>query len=201
MQNKILLQKQANYGITEKVYTIIKSFLSGRYEEVVQNDETSDDHEINAIHFPRDLTSLCIFINYASGNLLGSFLNIYPDDATVFGCTAKMIKTLQTVSILTQEKYLASCFQYIINQTNIFSSLQFRRLLFSVHNQRFHSPRGSIIWTSIGSQVHSKPKQDIYNTLLNKLQKIDILYRLRKYLTPHILIHFGSLEESDQAKK
>ena len=81
--HKGLLHKLFSYGISGRIYSIIKSFLSSRSMKVVVNGQSSEVHEINA-GVPQGSvlgpTLFLIFINDLPDSVIRSFINIFADD-------------------------------------------------------------------------------------------------------------------------
>ena len=92
--HKGLLHKLSSYGISGRVHSIIKSFLSGRSMKVVVNGQSSKVHAINA-GVPQGSvlgpTLFLIFINDLPDSVIRSFINIFADDTTIYGTTSKNV--------------------------------------------------------------------------------------------------------------
>ena len=89
--HKGLLTKLSSYGISGKVLSVIKSFLSGRSLQVVINGQSSQAHSINA-GVPQGSilgpTLFLLFINDLPNHILNSLVNIYADDTSLYRCTS-----------------------------------------------------------------------------------------------------------------
>ena len=92
--HKGLLHKISSYGISGRVFSVIKSFLTGRSMKVVVNGQSSGEHNINA-GVPQGSvlgpTLFLLFINDLPDGVKESFINIYADDTTIYGVTKKGI--------------------------------------------------------------------------------------------------------------
>ena len=90
--HKGLLHKLSSYGISGRIYSIIKSFRSSRSMKVVVNGQSSKVHAINA-GVPQGSvlgpTLFLIFINDLPDRVIRSFINIFADDTTIYGTTSK----------------------------------------------------------------------------------------------------------------
>lgn len=76
---KDLLRKFSNYGITGRVFSIIKSFLTGWSLKVIFNGQSSGALVVNAGDHQGSLlgpTRFLIYINDPLKNIVRSFLNI-----------------------------------------------------------------------------------------------------------------------------
>lgn len=64
--NKVWLHKLSSYNITGRVFSVIKSFLSGRSMKVV-NGQSSEAHEINVGILQSPLIYSTLFLLYLVG--------------------------------------------------------------------------------------------------------------------------------------
>ena len=101
--HKGLLYKLSSYGISGRVYSIIKSFLTGRKMKVVVNGQSSEILGINA-GVPQGSvlgpTLFLLFINDLPDSLIRSFINIFADDSTIYGLTSKKVNHFDLASNL-----------------------------------------------------------------------------------------------------
>lgn len=90
--NSGLLHKICRYGISWRVYSVIKSFLSSRSKNVIVNGQSSESQQINADAPKSSLLGPTLFINNLPKDILRSLVNIYlyTDNTTVDGCTFKI---------------------------------------------------------------------------------------------------------------
>ena len=89
--HKGLLHKISSYGISGKVFAIIRSFLSDRSLRVVINGQSSDAYSINAGVPQGSLlgpTLFLLYINDLPKWIIRSMVDIYADDTTDYGCTS-----------------------------------------------------------------------------------------------------------------
>ena len=85
--HKGLLHNITSYGIKGRVYSVLKSFLTGRSMKVVLNGQSSNIYLINA-GVPQGSvlgpTLFLIFINDLPDDVLASFIDMFADDITEY---------------------------------------------------------------------------------------------------------------------
>lgn len=85
---------QAFCGITGKVFSIIKFFLTDRSLKVVINGQSSRALTVNKGIPQWSVLRLTLFLNYIndlSKNILKSFVNFYAEDMTIYKCISKTL--------------------------------------------------------------------------------------------------------------
>lgn len=92
MRQRKLLHKPSSYEISRRAFTIIKSFLKGKFLVVVVSSQWSEAHQINDRVTQGYLIDHTVFlpcINNLPKNIRWSLVNIYADDTTYFKRTPK----------------------------------------------------------------------------------------------------------------
>ena len=83
--HKGLLHKITNYGIKGRVYSVLKSFLTGRSMKVVVNGQSSDIYLLNT-SVPQGSvlgpTLFLLFSNDLPDDVLASFIDMFANDTT-----------------------------------------------------------------------------------------------------------------------
>ena len=104
--HKGLLHKLTSYGISGRVYSLIKSFLTGRKMKVVVNGQSSEILGTNA-GVPQGSvlgpTLFLLFINDLPDSLIRSFIDIFADDSTIYGLTSKKVNHADLASNLSSD--------------------------------------------------------------------------------------------------
>lgn len=85
----MLRHNLSSYGITGRVFSMIKSFLASSSLKVVAKGQFSGTIAINADD-SYQLVGL-LYINDLVKCILRSFVNIHTDDTAVDGCTSKTL--------------------------------------------------------------------------------------------------------------
>ena len=93
-------------GISGRIFSIIKSFLTGRSMRVVVNGQSSKVFGINA-GVPQGSvlgpTLFLLFINDLPDSVIRSFINIFADDTTIYGLTSKNLNHSDLASNLSSD--------------------------------------------------------------------------------------------------
>ena len=200
--HKGLLQKLSSYGISGKVLATIKSFLSNRSMRVVINGQCSPDHSINAGVPQGSLlgpTLFLVFINDLPDHIVRSFVDIFADDTTLYGCSSSQMGDEDLATSLSSN--LDSIVEWGSNWLVTFNASKTKLVT-------FHHCRSNPVLPSIsmgGTPLAEAPDLDKllglkfipdlrWNTYIRSSAKsagkmVGSFYRSRKYLTPEAMLY------------
>ena len=200
--HKGLLHKIASYGITGRVFSVIQSFLTGRTMKVVVNGQSSGIHDINA-GVPQGSvlgpTLFLLFINDLPDNILRSFVNIYADDTTLYGCTSKDLDHVSLASNLSSD--LSNIVDWGKKWLVAFNSAKTKLLSIHHHKQVPTLPPimmdNSVLTDApffdklLGLKITPDLKWDSYldNVKKEVAKMVGSLSRSRKFLTPPAILY------------
>ena len=200
--HKGLFRKITSYGISGRVYSIIKSFLSGRKMRVVVNGQSSEVFDINA-GVPQGSvlgpTLFLLFINDLPANIVRSFVNIFADDTTIYGHTSKDLSHLDLASNISID--LSLTVQWGNKWLVTFNSLKTKLVSFHHHIVTPDFPPISMDGTDLeespcldkllGLKFTPDLKWDAYIACVAKetARMVGSFYRSRKFLTPKAILY------------
>lgn len=164
-----LLHKVSRYGISRRVSTVIKSFLSGRSMKAVVNGQSS---EVRYCWRPLRLflqsyPLFILYIHYLPQDILRTSKYMYLNDTTVYRSTSECLddKCWKLISLTSD---LALTAQWGDNCFVSFNTSKMKLVTFHHHKA---DPEFTDEWytfneaplprTSTGVQVHSRPKIEI----------------------------------------
>ena len=199
--HKGLLHKLSSYGISGDVLGIIESFLSDRSLRVVVNGQTSEAHKINAGVPQGSLlgpTLFLLFINDLPDHIISSFVDIYADDTTMYGCTAVDLSDSDLAAGLSAD--LEQVVQWGKAWQVTFNSSKTKLLSFHHHREPVFHPvqmEGSNLVEApcleklLGLKLTPDLKWNAYILAVaaDTGKMVGSFYRSRKYLTPSALLY------------
>ena len=199
--HKGLLHKLSSYGISGDVLGIIESFLSDRSLRVVVNGQTSEAHKINAGVPQGSLlgpTLFLLFINDLPDHIISSFVDIYADDTTMYGCTADDLSDSDLAAGLSAD--LEQVVQWGKAWQVTFNSSKTKLLSFHHHREPVFHPvqmEGSNLVEApcleklLGLKLTPDLKWNAYILAVaaDTGKMVGSFYRSRKYLTPSALLY------------
>ena len=195
----------SGYGISGKVFAIIKSFMCNRPLKVVVNGQSSESIGINAGVPQGSLlgpTLFLIFINDLPKNTLKSLVNIYADDTTVYGSTS------ETADDQSLAEHLSADLENVVEwgKTWLVSFNSRKTKLISFHHHHSDPSVHPVDMDStafneapcleklLGLKLTPDLKWNDYITSIAKeaAKMVGNLYRLMKVLTPSIAYLYKS---------
>ena len=134
--HKGLLHKLQSYGITGKILSLMKSFLSNRKMKVVLDGQSSEFFSLNA-GVPQGSvlgpTLFLIYINDLPDNILSSFIDIFADDSTIYSSSTPT----QSLDSITQN--LSSDLAFVVTWGEkwlvVFNATKTKSVSFHHHRQ------------------------------------------------------------------
>ena len=197
-----LLHKLTSYGISGKVFAIVKSFLSDRSLKVVINGQASEARSINAGVPQGSLlgpTLFLLFINDLPKHIISSLVTIYADDTTLYGSTSVSVSDQKLATDLSDD--LEHVVQW--GKTWLVSFNASKTKLVSFHHHQTDPGFHPVVMdaSTLSESVHLdrllglKLTQDLkWNSYISSIaseasKMIGSLYRSRKYLTPSAILY------------
>ena len=199
--HKGLLLKLKSYGISGRILSILKSFLTNRKMKVVLDGQSSDLYFLNA-GVPQGSvlgpTLFLIFINDLPDDILSSFVDIFADDSTVYSSSSPTSDLASLTNNLNAD--LSSVAKWGEKWLVTFNATKTKSVSFHHHRQPNFSPlsmNGVDLVESdshdrlLGLKLTTDLKWDSYITRIakNASKMVGSFYRSRKYLSPSSILY------------
>ena len=199
--HKGLLSKLKSYGISGKILSTVRSFLTNRKMKVVLDGQSSDSYLLNA-GVPQGSvlgpTLFLIFINDLPDDILNSFIDIFADDSTLYSSSSSTNDINSVTQNLTAD--LSSIIKWGEKWLVTFNPTKTKAVNFHHHRLPIFPPilmndENLVEFDSLdrllGLKLSSDLKWDDYiNSLAKSASKmVGSFYRSRKYLSPSSILY------------